>query len=164
MTISLHNIAPAKGSRPKKFRVGRGNASGRGTTAGRGTKGQRARTGGRNRLKIKGIKQMLLAFPKSRGFHSGFTRVYDIRVNKIMSAFADGDRVNIAALKRKYMVPKSAILAKIVGGGEVTKKLNLEGIKVTASVREALIAGGCTIKKESAKSSKDKKSKKTSKS
>ena len=53
MSISMHTLKPAHGSRTKKFRIGRGNASGRGTTAGRGTKGQRARAGGRNKLKVK---------------------------------------------------------------------------------------------------------------
>ncbi|HEU0051133.1 MAG TPA: uL15 family ribosomal protein, partial [Patescibacteria group bacterium] len=70
MALSLHTLHPVKGSRTKKFRVGRGLGSGRGKTAGRGTKGQRARTGGRKRLRLKGLKQMLLAFPKTRGFQS----------------------------------------------------------------------------------------------
>lgn len=76
---------PKKGSRTKKFRVGRGYATGRGTTAGRGTKGQRARTpGGRKRLKLKGLKQMLLAFPKSRGFNSMYPTVYAVPADRIV--------------------------------------------------------------------------------
>lgn len=88
---------------------------------------------------------MLLSFPKSRGFQSKYPRVYDIRVGKLMSAFTDGDRVNLAALKRKLLVPKSAVIAKVIGGGEVAKKLNLEGIRVTDSVRAAITAAGGKI-------------------
>ncbi|MBI4139235.1 50S ribosomal protein L15 [Candidatus Uhrbacteria bacterium] len=145
MTLSLHTLAPAKGARKKSFRVGRGNASGRGTTAGRGTKGQRARTGGRNRLKIKGIKQMLLGFPKSRGFQSKFPTVYDVRVEKLMAAFSDGERVNLAALKARHLVPNVAARAKVIGGGNVTKKLTLVGLLATASVKEAILKAGGSV-------------------
>lgn len=142
MAISLHTLAPSKGSRRKKTRVGRGYASGRGTTAGRGTKGQRARTGGRKRLKLKGLKQMLLAFPKSRGFTSTHATVYAVPVDRVMVKFQDGDRVDLDSMKAKSLVPKSAVLAKIIGGGEVTKKLSFKDIRATASVKEAIEKAG----------------------
>ena len=142
MALSLNTLAPAKGSRQRKFRVGRGYATGRGTTAGRGTKGQRARTGGRNRLKLKGLKQMLLAFPKTRGFQSTHPTVYAIPMARLQDKFADGERVTLEGLKAKSLVPKSAVMAKVIGGGEVKKKLVFVGIKATASVKAAVEKAG----------------------
>jgi large subunit ribosomal protein L15 len=142
MTLTLHTIAPAKGARSKKFRVGRGNSSGRGTTAGRGTKGQRARTGGRKRLKLKGMKQMLLSFPKKRGFQSKFVEVFSVRVGRVSAAFAAGDQVDIKALKSKGMIPKRAVAAKLIGGGAVDKKLIIKGVLASAPVKEAIIKAG----------------------
>lgn len=135
MTLTLHTLKSAKGARQKKFRVGRGNASGRGTTAGRGTKGQRARTGGRKRLKLKGMKQMLLAFPKRRGFTSTHPTVYDMPVGRVAAVFQDGDRIDLDALKAKKLIPRVAVLAKVIGGGTVGKKLTFIGIRASASVK-----------------------------
>jgi large subunit ribosomal protein L15 len=157
MALSLHTLAPKKGSRAKKFRVGRGYATGRGTTAGRGTKGQRARTGGRKRLKLKGLKQMLLAFPKTRGFKSTYPTVYAVPVGRVLKAFDAGARVDLDALKAKHLVPKSAVIAKLIGGGEIDKKLSFIDIKTTASVKEAIEkAGGSFEKAPKAKTSKSK--------
>lgn len=145
MSLSLHTLKPAKGSRPKHFRIGRGYGTGRGTTAGRGTKGQRARTGGRKRLKLKGLKQMLLAFPKNRGFVSMHPTVYSVPVGRIMKAFAAGERVTLAELKKKQVIPKRAVLAKVIAGGEIDKKLNFIDIRSTASVKLAIEAAGGTF-------------------
>jgi large subunit ribosomal protein L15 len=142
MALTLHTIAPKRGSRTKKFRVGRGYATGRGTTAGRGTKGQRARTGGRKRLKLKGLKQMLLAFPKSRGFTSKFAEVYDLPLKRVLPKFKDGDRIGLEDLKKHHLIPKSAVEAKIIGNGEADKKLNFIGIKATAGAKAAIEKAG----------------------
>jgi large subunit ribosomal protein L15 len=148
MALSLHTLAPKKGSRTKKFRIGRGYATGRGTTAGRGTKGQRARTGGRAGLKLKGIKQMLLGFPKSRGFKSDFAKVYAVPVGRVMKAFQAGERVDLATLKVKRLIAKSAVLAKVIGGGgDIDKKLTFVDIAATASVKEAVEKAGGKFEK-----------------
>ncbi|MFA5935505.1 MAG: 50S ribosomal protein L15 [Patescibacteria group bacterium] len=147
MSLSLHTIAPKKGSRAKKFRIGRGYATGRGTTAGRGTKGQRARTGGRKRLKLKGLKQMLLGFPKSRGFKSMYPTVYAVPVGRVAAVFTASDRIDLDALKAKRLIPKSAVLAKMIGGGEIDKKLTFVGIMSTASVKEAVEKAGGSFEK-----------------
>lgn len=150
MTLTLHTIKPSVGSRQKKTRVGRGNASGRGTTAGRGTKGQRARTGGRKGLKLKGMRQMLLSFPKSRGFKSDFPVVTAIPLDRIVAKFSDGDRVDLAALKKAHLIPNRAMLAKVIGGGDAVKKLNFIGIRATTSVKAAIEkAGGSFVNQES---------------
>lgn len=144
MALSLHTLAPSKGSRRKKTRVGRGYASGRGTTAGRGTKGQRARTGGRKRLKLKGLKQMLLAFPKTRGFSSKRPTVYAVPVKRL-SKYQEGDTVNLDTLKAKRLIPKSAVGAKLIGNEEIGKKLNVVGIQTTASVKASIEKAGGKI-------------------
>lgn len=147
MSLSLHTLAPKKGSRTKKFRVGRGYATGRGTTAGRGTKGQRARTGGRKRLKLKGLKQMLLAFPKSRGFNSMYPTVYAVPADRIVKAFQAGDRIDLDTLKVKHLIPKVAVKAKIIGRGEVDKKLTFVDIMATESVKAAVEKAGGKFEK-----------------
>jgi len=147
MTLSLHTIAPSKGAKKAKKRLGRGYGSGKGTTAGRGTKGQRARTGGRNSLKLKGMKQMILGFPKSRGFASTKVHIFDIRAERVMKAFNEKATVTVADLKRKGLLPKKVVYVKLIGGGEtVVKPLKIVGIRATQSVKEAIEkAGGSFI-------------------
>lgn len=145
MSITLHTIKPAKGSRTKSFRVGRGNASGRGTTAGKGTKGQRARTGGRNKLKLKGLKQMLLAFPKNRGFQSRYQKAATVPLARLAKVFHVGDRVDVASLKKKSLVHSTTTRAKIVGTAELDKALKFHNVSVTASAKAAIEKAGGTI-------------------
>lgn len=145
MTLSLHTLRASKGARTKKTRVGRGNASGRGTTAGRGTKGQRARTGGRKRLKLKGLKQMLLSFPKTRGFRSRFPEVFAIRLDAIVKRFPNGGRVDIDALRKAELLPSRMNLAKVIGKGTVEQKMMLVGVGASASVKEAIEKVGGSV-------------------
>ncbi len=145
MSLSLHTLAPHKGSRSKKFRVGRGMGSGRGKTAGRGTKGQRARSGGRNKLRLKGLKQMLLAFPKMRGFQSLYGEATTVPLARL-DVFTDGATVTLAALKEKHLMPRSARMAKIVGGGDVKKKFVVDGLLISVSAKQALEKAGGVYK------------------
>lgn len=145
MTLALHTIRASKGARTKKTRVGRGNASGRGTTAGRGTKGQRARTGGRKRLKLKGLKQMLLSFPKTRGFQSRFPEVFAIRLDAIVKRFPNGGRIDIDALRKADLIPSRVHLAKVIGTGAVEQKMTLVGIGASAAVKAAIEKAGGSI-------------------
>lgn len=142
MTLTLHTIAPAAGARKKSFRVGRGNASGRGTTAGRGTKGQRARTGGRKRLKLKGLKQMLLQFPKLRGFQSRFPKAATVTLVNLAKRYTASEKVTVASLKAKRLIAKTALSAKIVGTGEVGTSLTIVGIGASASAKAAIEKAG----------------------
>ncbi len=142
MSLTLHTIKPAAGSRTKTFRIGRGNASGRGTTAGRGTKGQRARTGGRKNLKLKGIKQMLLSFPKLRGFQSRYEKSAVVSLEVLAKNFQAGDKINLAALKEKHLISKSADSAKIVGTISLDKALVLDHVLATASAKAAIEKAG----------------------
>jgi len=149
MTLTLHTISPARGARTKKFRLGRGNASGRGTTAGRGTKGQRARTGGRKRLKLKGLKQMLLAFPKLRGFRSRRVKAATVTLARVSLAFQSGGRVDIKALKTKGLVSDGAQRVKLVGKQGLDKALTFVDIPVSFQARAAVEKlGGSFISSE----------------
>jgi len=144
--IELHNLKPAKGSRTKKFRIGRGNASGRGTTAGKGTKGQRARSGGRNKLKLKGIRQMFLSFPKSRGFKSQKEKPTTIVLERLAKAFPVQRVVDMAALRKAGLVRPSASCAKIVSGGEIKVALQLVNITATETAKAAIEKAGGSVK------------------
>lgn len=141
MTLTLHTIAAKHGSRQKKFRVGRGLGSGRGKSAGRGTKGQRSRTGGRKRLALKGMKQMLLSFPKNRGFRSRMTKPTTIALSRL-EAFENGTVVNLELLREKAFISRQAVAAKIVGNGAFTKKVTIQGLLASAGAKAAIEKAG----------------------
>lgn len=144
----MHSIKPAAGSRPKKFRVGRGNSSGRGTTAGRGTKGQRARAGGRNKLKLKGIKQMLLSFPKNRGkgFKGRFAKAEIVTLASLSKAYQHPETVSLASLKKAGLISNTAASAKIVSGGEIKVALKVsKGISASKTAAMAIEKAGGKI-------------------
>lgn len=153
----MHTIKPAAGSRPKKFRIGRGNASGRGTTAGRGTKGQRARAGGRNKLKVKGIRAMFLSFPKTRGFKSPYVKAQTVTLKRLAEAFPNAAAVDLKALKKAGLVSKTALSARVVGQGELKAALNFVGVGVSATAKAAIEKAGGTLKAAPKKTNKPKK-------
>jgi len=142
MSIAMHTLKPAKGSTTRKFRIGRGNASGRGTTAGRGTKGQRARAGGRNKLKLKGMKQMLLSFPKNRGFRSLYVKAEAVTLERLNKTFKKPETITLAMLKKSGLVNKQALSAKIVGKGEIKMAFKLQGVTATKAATEAIEKAG----------------------
>lgn len=152
----MHTIKPAAGSRTKKFRIGRGNASGRGTTAGRGTKGQRARAGGRNKLKVKGIRAMFLSFPKTRGFNSPYVKAETVTLARLAQAFPNAAAVDLKALKKAGLVGKTALSARVVGQGEIKSALNLVGIGASASAKQTIEKAGGTFKAQAKKEKKKK--------
>lgn len=141
----MHSLAPSKGSRTKSFRIGRGAGSGRGKTAGRGTKGQKSRSGGKNKLKARGMKAMLLAFPKLRGFQSRFVKASTVPITKL-AVLDDGTKVNLPLLKEKGFVPRNALSAKVIGTGEFTKKVHLVGVATTTGAKALIEKAGGSIK------------------
>jgi len=142
MSLTLHTLKPKTGAKTKKFRLGRGEGSGRGKTAGRGTKGQRARSGGRNKLKMKGVRQMLLSFPKLRGFKSRFPKPATVSLERVAKAFKAKDRIDLRALKAKRLVPQTAGAAKLVGAAKIEKSLTLVGIKASQAAKDAVEKAG----------------------
>ncbi len=150
MSLTIDTLAPGKGSRTKRFRVGRGAGSGSGKTAGRGTKGQRSRTGGRSGLKLKGLKQMLLGFPKIGGFRSRYSKAATIPLSRL-EQFKDGETVDIRALKKAGFMNRSDRSAKIVGTGKLTKKLIIRGMIASATAKQAIEAAGGSLPKPAKK-------------
>lgn len=144
MTLSLHTVRPASGAKKTKKRVGRGLGS-TGTYSGRGVKGQRARSGGRSGLKLKGLRGIMLAIPKERGFNSRYPKPAAVNLELLSKMFADGATVTLSALKKKRLVPSSATHAKILGRGTIAIALKIRGCEVSGSAKEKLLNAGATI-------------------
>lgn len=144
MSITLHNLKPAKGARRRKIRLGRGNASGRGTYSTKGQKGQRARSGGRNGLKLKGIKRRMLNLPKMGGFKSRYAKLAGVNVGVLNEYFKEGERVTLARLRELGLVD-SGVSAKILGDGELKKKIIVTGLKVSSGAMEKIKSAGGTV-------------------
>lgn len=155
MSLTLHTLKPSRGSTTRRFRVGRGNASGSGTTAGRGTKGQRARTGGRNRLKLKGMKQMLLRIPKNRGFNSQIAHPTGVTLAQLERWCQVGERVTTESLQKRNLIPANSIGIKVLVSKEkLTKKLILVGATASEEARKAVEAAGGSFEKAEEKKKK----------
>ena len=138
MSLAVHKIKAAKGSRHTAKKVGRGNASGHGNYSGHGGKGQTARSGGGAGLRLKGFKRLMQSAPKLRGFKSIATKPNEINLNDLEKHFDAGSVVNIEALKAKNLISVNTKTVKVVGTGELKKKLTLEGLKTTTSAKAAV--------------------------
>lgn len=150
MAITLHNLKPAKGSRRRKIRLGRGNASGRGTYSTKGQKGQRARSGGRSGLKLKGLKRRMLNLPKIGGFKSMYPRLAGVNVGVLNEHVKEGERVTLSRLRALGLVPEG-VSAKILGDGELKKKIVVSGMKVSSGALEKIKAAGGTVEEKGKK-------------
>ncbi|HSR88834.1 MAG TPA: 50S ribosomal protein L15 [Candidatus Udaeobacter sp.] len=146
MTLHVHTIKPAKGSKKPKKILGRGNASGHGTTATRGGKGQTARSGGSQGTRRRGFKFQLQSTPKLRGFTSLENKPAEVYLTDLEQSFQAGEVVNLASLKEKKLISARAKAAKILSTGEITKKLVIEGVASSASAADKIKAVGGEIK------------------
>jgi large subunit ribosomal protein L15 len=155
MSLQLHNLVPNKGSHARSRRIGRGPGSGRGKTAGKGTKGQRSRSGGKGGLIMLGMKQMLLSFPKNRGFRSLTEKAATLPVSRL-EVFQDGTKVDMFALRQAGIIKRIDARVKIVSGGEFTKKLVIVKLPVTPGAKEQIekAGGSVTLPKPSKKKAK----------
>jgi large subunit ribosomal protein L15 len=151
MSLAQHTLAPKNGAREKSFRLGRGNGSGRGKTAGRGTKGQRSRSGGRNKLRLKGLKQMLLSFPKSRGFNSRYAKARVVTLAQL-ERLSEGAVVNADALRRAGLVLRTDRSIKIIASEGLTKKLVIRGVQVSEGAKALIekVGGSVVLSKKNA--------------
>lgn len=147
--VKLHELKPATGARKKRKRVGRGNASGHGTFSGRGCKGQNARAGGGVRIGFEGGQTPLLRrIPKLKGFKNPNREEYIVvNLAKVNEIYKDGEKVSPDTLREK-MVTKKKGLIKILGQGELSKKLVFDGVAVSESARKKLEKAGATIENE----------------
>ena len=139
-------IAP-KGANTKKTILGRG-ASSKGRSCGRGHGGQNSRSGGGTRLGFEGGQMPLYRRLARRGFsNEPFKVVYEaVSLDDISRVFDDGDVVTLEALKELGVVKGVKTQAKILNNGELTKKVIIEGLKVSASAIEAIKAAGGQIR------------------
>ena len=142
--MRLNTLKPAPGSRPDKQRVGRGIGSGLGKTAGRGHKGQHARAGGYHKVGFEGGQMPLQRRLPKRGFRS-MTAKDTAEVLLYKLAVIEGDVVDFAALKAAKLVPSTAKRAKIVKKGELSRKLTIKGVLLTAGAKAAVEAAGGTV-------------------
>lgn len=142
MTIKLHHLRPAPGSKTEKTRVGRGEGS-KGKTAGRGTKGTKARKNVPAGFEG-GQMPIHMRLPKLKGFKNRFRTEYDVvNVGDINKAFSEGGTVGIDELVAKGLVRKNA-LVKVLGDGKLTAKVDVTANKFSGSAREAITAAGGT--------------------
>ena len=140
--MKLHELSPAPGSVKDSFRKGRGAGSGNGKTAGKGHKGQNARSGGGVRLGFEGGQLPLYRKLPKRGFKNRFAVNYATVNVSVLNRFEDGETVNLEKLMECGIVRKPLDGLKILGSGEITKKLTVEAKVFSASAKEKIEAAG----------------------
>jgi len=140
--MKLNELSPAPGSVKKGFRVGRGNGSGAGKTAGKGHKGQKARSGGGVRPGFEGGQMPLQRRIPKRGFVNIFATRYEaINVDQL-NRFEDGSVVDEAAIKGAGLVKNTRDGIKILGRGELTKKLTVKVAAFSEGAKSKIEAAG----------------------
>ena len=139
--MKLHELAPAAGSTTAAKRLGRGSGSGLGKTSGKGHKGAKARSGGK-RPGFEGGQMPLYRRVPKKGFTNIFRTEYaEVNVGQL-EVFNDGVVVNAELLKAAGIIKKTMDGVKILGNGELTKKLTVEAAKFTESAKEKIEAVG----------------------
>ena len=141
--MKLHELSPAEGSTKERFRKGRGAGSGNGKTAGKGHKGQNARSGGGVRPGFEGGQLPLYRKLPKRGFNNyRFAKCYSVVNVNLLNKFNDGDVVDSAALLAMGLIDNVCDGVKILGEGELTKKLTVKAAVFSASAKEKIEAVG----------------------
>jgi large subunit ribosomal protein L15 len=146
--MKLHTLSPNPGSKHKVKRLGCGESSGHGKTSCKGNKGQKARSGGGTRVGFEGGQMPLHRRLPKRGFNNYEfkTRVSIVNVAQLDKAFDDGATVTEEALRELGIVNRSCDCVKVLGNGELSKKLTIELDAVSASAREKIEKAGGTIR------------------
>jgi large subunit ribosomal protein L15 len=151
--VGLHSLAPAPGARRDRKRVGRGEGSGFGKTAGRGQKGYGARSGSKRRARFEGGQNPIhMRMRKLRGpnkkmsmpFEMFRTHTQPVNLGDLEARFEDGASVDVAALKAAGLATRRGIPVKILGQGELNKKLTVHAHGFSKSARERIEAAGGT--------------------
>ena len=136
------NIRAPKGQKKNK-RLGRGVGSGHGKTAGKGPKGQKARAGGGVRLGFEGGQMPLFRRIARRGFSNyPFKKIFQVVNVSDLNRFADGDTVTPEPLMAKGLARKKRVTVKILGVGDLARRLVIQGVHVSATAREKITAMG----------------------
>lgn len=140
--MKLHDLKPAEGSVKTPLRKGRGTGSGLGKTAGRGHKGQNARSGGGTRPGFEGGQMPLMRRLPKRGFTNIFATVYSVVNLRDLEVFEEDTIVTPKLLMRAGIVRKANDGIKILGNGQLTKKLTVQAHKFSKSAQEKIEALG----------------------
>ena len=136
--MKLFELKPAEGSTTAARRLGRGPGSGLGKTSGKGHKGAKARSGGGKRPGFEGGQMPLTRQLPKRGFTNIFATEYATVNVGDLEVFENGTEVTVALLLEKKIVRKELDGLKILGGGELTKKLTVQAVKFTGSAKEKI--------------------------
>ena len=141
--MKLHDLSPAAGSTKERKRIGRGPASGQGKTAGKGHKGQKARAGRGMRAGFEGGQMPLQRRIPKRGFNNIFaTEMAITNIATLDKYFEDGAIVTVDALIEKGIIKKTLDGVKILGQGELTKKLTVQANAFSDSAKSKIEAAG----------------------
>ena len=152
--IGLHNLKPAPGSRRPRKRVGRGEGSGTGKTAGRGHKGYGSRSGSKQRARFEGGQNPIhMRMRKLRGpnkkmsmpFEMFRTHTQPVNLDDLEARFADGASVDLEALRNAGLGTRKDVPIKVLGRGELTKKLTVHAHGFSKTAREKIEAAGGTV-------------------
>ena len=141
--MNLHDLSPAEGSKKARKRIGRGPASGQGKTAGKGHKGQKARSGGGVRPGFEGGQMPLQRRVPKRGFNNIFRTEYaTVNVSDLEARFEDGAVVDVDAIVASGLLKKTLDGVKILGNGEISKKLDVKANAFSESAKAKIEAAG----------------------
>jgi len=140
--MKLHELKPAAGSTTAPKRLGRGTGSGLGKTSGKGHKGAKARSGGGKRAGFEGGQMPLVRRVPKRGFTNIFSIEYETINVERLDVFEDGTVVTPELLLQKGLIKKIRDGVKVLGSGEVTRKLTVKANKFTGSAKEKIEAAG----------------------
>ena len=143
--MQLNELAPAAGARKTRFRVGRGLGPGNGTTSGKGQKGQKSRAGGGVRTGFEGGQMPLYRRLPKRGFKNIFAKVYAEVNVETLNRFEDGATVDAVALVESGILKNVRDGVRILGNGELTKKLTVVANGFTKGAEEKIVAAGGKI-------------------
>lgn len=145
--MQLNDLFPAPGSRKKRKRVGRGNASGHGTTAGRGDKGQNSRSGGGKGPGFEGGQNpMHMRMPKLGGFKNRNRVEYAVvNVGRLEDLFGAGETVDVDSLFEHGVIKAKTVPVKVLGDGDLTKSLTVKVDRISGPARAKIEAAGGTV-------------------
>ncbi len=141
--MNLHDLHAVPGSTKESKRIGRGHGSGQGKTAGKGHKGQKARSGGSIRPGFEGGQMPLSRRLPKVGFNNIFATKYStVNVSDLEARFEDGAVVDMDAIKASGLVKKINDGIKVLGNGEITKKLTVKAVAFSKTAKEKIEAAG----------------------
>jgi large subunit ribosomal protein L15 len=138
----INELSPAAGSTHVGKRKGRGHATGNGKTAGRGNKGQKARSGGGTRIGFEGGQMPLARRIPKRGFHNIFAKPLEAINVSALDRFEDGAEVDAKAMLDAGVLSQCRYGVKILGNGEITKKLTVKASAFSETAKQKIEAAG----------------------